>query len=101
MTQKSKQLKILERKSKIRASDYNRVFSTEQGKRVLFDLLENSHYLSSSFVDGDPHKTAFHEGERNIVGKILTRIHTTPEKLDELFREREKFNDRTSLSTDY
>lgn len=72
-----------------RANDYRKTFSTLHGKRVLFDLMKTGHLLGSSFSK-DPYQTAFNEGERAIVGKILTHLKMEPEQLERLFEESEK-----------
>jgi hypothetical protein len=60
-----KQLKQLE-------GDYKTTFSTKEGERVLADL-ESAYYHRSSFSK-DPYETAFNEGSRAVVVRILNLI---------------------------
>jgi len=60
-----KQLKQLE-------GDYRTTFSTKDGERVLADL-ESAYYHRSSFSK-DPYETAFNEGSRAVVVRILNLI---------------------------
>lgn len=55
----------------LRKSDYEEVFSTEVGERVLSDLFDNFHMARSTHVNGDSHETAYREGQRNVVLHIL------------------------------
>ena len=43
-------------------SDYKTVFTSEAGKRVLWDILRNSFVLGSVYCD-NPHETALREGQ--------------------------------------
>jgi hypothetical protein len=54
------------------------VFGTEEGKRVLRDLVSHSFALDSTF-DPDPHTTAFNEGMRNGILRILSILHYKPQ----------------------
>ena len=60
-----KQLKELE-------GNYKTNFSTKEGERVLADL-ESAYYHRSSFAK-DPYETAFNEGSRAVVVRILNLI---------------------------
>ena len=65
MIDADKQLKQLE-------GDYETTFSTKEGERVLADL-ESAYYHRSSFTK-DPYETAFNEGSRAVVVRILNLI---------------------------
>ena len=57
--------------------DYDFVFSTDAGKRVLEDM-EKSFFRRISHTPGDPYTTAFKEGQRDVVKKIhevIQRAH--------------------------
>ena len=56
---------------KSRKEDYETVFSSKAGRRVLSDLMANFHAGRSSHVPGDSHETAFREGERHVVLHVL------------------------------
>ena len=57
--------------------DYKATFATEPGKRVLKDLFKQGHINKSSF-NVDSHKTAFNEGQRDIVLYINKMIELKP-----------------------
>jgi len=62
-------------------------FSSDEGKAVLKDLMESCGCLVTSFVPGDPHQTAFNEGRREIVNRILSMVESNPERYQKLFSE--------------
>jgi len=51
--------------------DYAITFGSEQGRRVLKDLLG---YRDRISFDPDPHQTAFNEGQRSVVLRVTTKI---------------------------
>lgn len=55
-----------------RRDDYETVFSSEAGQRVLADLMASFHMGRSSHTSGDSHETAFREGERHVVLHVLS-----------------------------
>ena len=69
--------------------DYHEVFKSEKGKRVLHDLMETSHVLSSSF-DPNPYEMARMEGERNVVLRILQILKVSPLQYENMIREYEE-----------
>lgn len=71
------------------AIDYKTTFGTENGKRVLFDLMGACHMTSTSHVAGNPTETAYREGERNIMLRILSILERDVSKLREMITERE------------
>lgn len=54
--------------------DYKMTFNSLEGKRVLFDLMKHHNFIKPSFVKGDPYETAFNEGQRNVILRILTLV---------------------------
>lgn len=52
---------------------YKRVFSGEDGSKVLQDLMAN-HYMAGTTLTSDSHITAFNEGQRNVVLRILKLV---------------------------
>jgi hypothetical protein len=59
-------------------NDYRATFcDSDEGARVLQDLL-NAYYSRSSF-DPDPYKTAFHEGERSVIIRLINLMKETKE----------------------
>ena len=47
--------------------DYQFIFNTDEGKRVLDDLKKRFHFYSTTHVKGDSHESAFYEGQRSLV----------------------------------
>jgi hypothetical protein len=46
---------------------YRRTFNTEDGQKVLADLKLRFSFEASTFIPGDPHYSAFKEGQRDAV----------------------------------
>lgn len=67
-----------------RAKDYVQTFDTDAGKRVLKDLCKYAHVMHPSYTRGEPTHTAFKEGERNVVLRILSVLSKGPEYLGTL-----------------
>lgn len=70
-----------------RQRDYRFVFGSEEGERVLKDLMERCFCFGSAAVKGDPHATYFNEGMRAVILKILQMLETNPEQYRKLYRE--------------
>ena len=66
--------KKLDQGHKKRREDYETVFSTKVGGRVLADLMATFHMGRSSHMSGDACETAFREGERHVVLHILDML---------------------------
>jgi hypothetical protein len=65
-----------------RYREFRQVFlDTEQGRRVLYQILRWGHKFASSakLAGFDPYKTMFHEGERNMALHIFATIHQQPQ----------------------
>lgn len=67
---------------------YRNVFSGEEGKLVLHDLMKTFHVLHST-MDANPHELAYREGERSVVLRILRTINTDPSELEKMLNEQE------------
>ncbi len=52
-------------------SAYKKVFSTDEGQTVLQDLMTSFGFFGTCFVQGDSHQTAFNEGARSAVLRII------------------------------
>lgn len=72
--------------------DYQLVFGTEAGKLVLHDLMLNNHLLSPT-MDKCPYETAFNEGKRNAILRIMTILKQDPSELMKFLEEREEEGD--------
>ena len=46
---------------------YRRTFDTDDGATVLADLKIRFAFEQTTFVQGDPHQTAFNEGQRSAI----------------------------------
>lgn len=55
------------------ADDIRQVMSTEQGRRVVWAVLEQGKVFASTFAV-DPTVTAFNEGQRNLALALLSRV---------------------------
>ena len=61
--------------------DFAAAFLREQaGRRALYKILEWGHLYQPVFVAGDPHGTAFRDGERNLALRILAALNAEPEE---------------------
>jgi hypothetical protein len=69
--------------------DYQRVFSSPEGKRVLMDLMRVHHIMGSTF-DENPRVTMLNEGERNVVLRILHKLKTNAQETYKLIEEAER-----------
>jgi len=71
---------------------YRRVFNTDDGKKVLHDLMSTTHQLST-VVHYDrsgqfnPYMAFFHEGERAVLLKILNILEKTPDDIKAMYSE--------------
>ncbi len=69
-------------------SDFQIVFSSEEGRRVLSHICRECGVLRPSFVPGEAlENAAFNEGMRNVALMILTALDETPEQFLELSQE--------------
>jgi hypothetical protein len=66
---------------------YQSFFATADGEKVLFDLMRTHHVIGSTFSKGDPYETAFKEGERNVVLRILSILKTDVDALKKRIEE--------------
>jgi hypothetical protein len=62
------------------AIDYKAVFTSEEGERVLFDLMKNNFMLAPTYTK-EIHEMALREGARNAVLRILSILKVDPEQL--------------------
>lgn len=67
---------------------YQDVFSSREGHIILQDLMKNHHVKGSSF-NPDPYVTAFNEGERNVVLRILTKLNIDMKELQKRMEEKD------------
>lgn len=70
--------------------DYQTVFNSDAGKRVLEDLCGFTEFQTPSFrmsEDTSGRKMAFREGQRNVISYILTHIEMTLADFQKKVRE--------------
>ncbi len=61
--------------------DFAAVFLRDQaGRRALYKILEWGHLYQTVFVAGDPHGTAFRDGERNLALRVLAALNAEPQE---------------------
>jgi hypothetical protein len=75
--------KLKEKKQTVIA--YQDVFGSENGKRVLFDLMKSTHFFDTT-MDPNPHELAYNEGARSVVLRILKTINTDPSQLEMMIK---------------
>lgn len=59
---------------------YKTMFSGDDGKKVLYDLMKFCHFLHNSY-DPNPHKTSFNEGKRDVILYILSILGQDIDKI--------------------
>jgi len=75
---------------------YKETFTSEVGKKVLIDLIKSTNVMGTSF-DIDPNQTAFNEGQKAVVLRILRTIETDPAQLIELINKAGQSEDSWEL----
>lgn len=81
-SKENKQVQILK--------DYQSTFGSIEGKKILYHLMQMNHVLGSCMVAGDPYQSAFKEGERNVILKILAILKQDPAKILEQIEQNGK-----------
>jgi len=69
---------------------YKETFGTQNGKKVLFDLVKRSGFFAPAHVEGDPYSTHYNDGRRQVALYILKKLETDIDKLLALIKEGEK-----------
>lgn len=82
--------KKFEKKQLGKPKDYKRVFNTDAGKRVISDLID-THFVMRSTIAATPEMTAFNEGQRNVVLRILTLLNIDEEQMKKRIEESHKY----------
>ena len=70
----------------VKSSDYKTVFGTDEGQRVLFDLMKNGCFLRPTHVPNDEVASHKNEGMRELFLYILYQVELEPEKIMELIK---------------
>jgi hypothetical protein len=79
------------RKALAKISDYQKTFNDPIGKKVLYDMMQEHFMLKSTFVKNDTHATAMHEGERNVVLRLMTILKMDPKQIEQKISESEGY----------
>lgn len=78
-----------------RAISYQSTFSTDEGSKVLLDLMKEHHMLNNTFCK-DPYDSAFKEGERSVVLRIMQimniNVDQLSKKIEEAVKQSEAYN---------
>lgn len=69
---------------------YKSVFGSEDGKRVLWDIMKSSQFMGDGFVAGDPYATAYNSGARSVALRILNLMDMDAEQVMERIKEQRK-----------
>lgn len=72
-----------------KSSDYKKCFESLEGQRVLKDLMNFCKYRDTSFIQGDPHSTAFNEGMRRVFLRVVKFLNMTEEELEKINKLRD------------
>jgi len=76
-----------EKKRVRRVRDYQSIFKTKEGERVLQDLISRYHILGPVMGENSL-EMAFKEGQRNVVLEVLSLINIDERKLIQKIEER-------------
>lgn len=68
---------------------YKSVFDSENGKKVLWDLMKVSGYTTTNF-DENPYKTAYNEGARSMVTRVINLVEMDASKIKTMLDEHRK-----------
>jgi hypothetical protein len=69
---------------------YMDLFSSDLGKLVLNDLIKSTRFLTTTHEVGDPYTSAFNEGQRALVARIIRTCNMNHEYLKEMLSQLNK-----------
>jgi len=79
--------KITAEKAVHMSAVYKKTFEGPEGEEVLVDLMQTFGFFSTTFVEGDSHASAFAEGARAAVLRIIDTVEVDPSKFLEMMKE--------------
>lgn len=82
-----KQAKSRAKKNTKIINAYKEAFSGPKGSMVLHDLMISTGFSETSFVPGDPYASAFKEGARSAVVRIIKTLNIDPEAFQRLLED--------------
>jgi hypothetical protein len=65
-------------------ADYQSIFGSDAGKRVLWDLMKHSNMMAPCTINGDPYATHYNDGMRSVCLYVLQKINADAKKLQEM-----------------
>jgi len=77
------------RKGYAKVVDYQTVFNSPVGKKVLYDLMSAHNMIQPTYTK-DVNEMLVYEGERRVILRILTLLKANPKNLLERIEEHEK-----------
>ena len=77
---------MIRRKEKERKQLYDRIFSSEDGQRLLKDLAQRNHVFDVITVP-EPSTSAFRDGRRSVVVDIINYLNLNLRDMERLGRE--------------
>lgn len=66
---------------------YQKTFADGDGREVLKDLMKSTGYDSTTFVPNSPYDSAFNEGARSVVIRIIKQLNMNPESFLKLMED--------------
>ena len=69
--------------------DYQTVFGSDKGKRILWDLMRTCGFASDGF-DKDPYQMAYNSGAKSMITRILNVLEMEESSLNEMIKENRK-----------
>lgn len=79
-----------------RLQAYRRLFSTDDGKLVLEDLMKSC-YVKGSVVGKDPYETYYNEGARSVVLRIMQTVGITEAQIKQIAEEMDRREEEEQL----
>lgn len=78
-----------------RVIDYQAVFGTEQGQRVLIDLMRAGHIDVTTYISGQTENSLVREGERRMVLRIMNILKQDAAELLKMTKQGDDSDDRS------
>lgn len=85
MTDKKPKLSRREKEAINTNTCYKKVFAGKDGEVVLADLMKAGGCFGTTFVPNDPYSSAYNEGARSMILRILDTVDIDPEKFRKMF----------------
>ena len=63
---------------------YREAFRTQEGQYVVADLIKTFGYWNPSHTPGDPYQTAFNEGQRRVISRIIKFSNMEPDDIERI-----------------